>query len=113
MCRWCAAASGCGIARIVNDPRPVMLAGQQVLINHFPYVLDPQYDTKFMRHRPEDSGGWLLHGHIHEKWRQSDKQINVGVDAWDFGPVSDDTLAETIRSGPAFIPCPPYAPASA
>ena len=94
-----------GIARIVNDPRPVMLAGQQVLINHFPYVLDPQYDTKFMRHRPDDNGGWLLHGHIHEKWRQSGRQINVGVDAWGFAPVSDETLSEMISAGPAHAAC--------
>ena len=30
-----------GIARIVNDPRPVMLAGQKVLINHFPVRAGP------------------------------------------------------------------------
>ena len=101
-----------GIARIVNDPKPVVLAGQQVQINHFPYLLDTRYDLKFMEHRPKDDGGWLLHGHIHEKWRQNGRQINVGVDAWDFAPVSDDTLCEIIRSGPGRVGCPTYTTAS-
>ena len=101
-----------GIARIVDEPKPVVLAGQQVQINHFPYALDTRYDLKFMEHRPKDDGGWLLHGHIHEKWRQDGRQINVGVDAWDFTPVSDDTLCEVIRSDPARVPCPTYTPAS-
>ena len=102
-----------GIARIVDDPAPVVLAGQRVRINHFPYLMDTRYDMKFMQHRPEDDGSWLLHGHIHEKWRQNGRQINVGVDAWDFAPVSDDTICETIKSGPARIPCPAYTPADA
>lgn len=102
-----------GIARIVDDPQPVLMAGERVQINHFPYALDSRYDLKFMSHRPRDDGGWLLHGHIHEKWRQSGRQINVGVDAWHFAPVSDDTICEMIRSGPARIPCPSYVPADA
>ena len=80
---------------------------------HFPYSLDPQYDLKFMQHRPHDDGGWLLHGHIHEKWRQHGRQINVGVDAWDFAPVSEDSICETIKSGPARVPCPTYTTANA
>ena len=99
-----------GIARIVDTPKPVVLAGQKVQISHFPYQLDPQYDTKFMQYRPDDKGRWLLHGHIHEKWRQSGRQINVGVDAWNFAPVSDETIAEVIRAGPQRIAVPAHAP---
>ena len=50
-------------------------------------------------------GSWLLHGHIREKWRQSGRQINVGVDAWNFAPVSDETLSEMISAGPAHAAC--------
>ena len=62
-----------------------------------------RYDLKFMQYRPQDDGGWLLHGHIHEKWRQNGRQINVGVVAWHFAPVSDDTICEMIKAGPARI----------
>ena len=103
-----------GISRIVDDPAPVMIAGQQVQINHFPYDPgEPDRPAKFAQWRPKDTGGWLLCGHIHEKWRQNGHQINVGVDAWNFAPVSDDTICETIKYGPARIPCPTYTPTAA
>ena len=98
-----------GVARIVDDPSPVVIAGQQVRISHFPYRIDTHHDLRYIEHRPDDDGGWLLHGHIHEQWRQNGRQINVGVDAWDFTPVSDDTISEMIQAGPAHIDCPVYA----
>jgi calcineurin-like phosphoesterase family protein len=48
-----------------------------------------------MRHRPPRApGGDMLHlcGHVHEKWKRQDNVINVGVDVWNFTPVSLDTL---------------------
>ena len=103
-----------GIARIVDDPPPVVLAAQEVQINHFPYEPDiPGQPVKFAQWRPKDNGGWLLCGHIHEKRRQHGRQINIGVDAWNFAPVSDDTICEMINAGPARIACPSYAPADA
>ena len=102
-----------GIDRIVHDPKSVVLAGEEVRINHFPYLLDAEHDVKFADHCPQDDGGWLLHGHILEKWRQNGRQINVGVDAWDFTPVSDMTICEMVMSGPARIDCPTYAHSAA
>ena len=75
-----------GVARIVDHPSPVVIAGQQVRISHFPYRIDTHHDPRYIEHRPVDDDGWLLHGHIHEKWRQNGRQINVGVDAWSFTP---------------------------
>lgn len=57
---------------------------------------------------PQDNGDWLLHGHIHEKWRQQHRQINVGVDAWHFAPVPEHTIADLIGRGPADTPSPDY-----
>ena len=103
-----------GISRIVDDPPPVVLAGQEVQLNHFPYEPGiPGQPVKFAQWRPKDNGGWLLCGHIHEKWRQDRKQINVGVDAWNFAPVSDDTICEMINAGPARSACPDYTLAKA
>ena len=67
------------------------IAGQTVRLDHFPYKPDPRYNFNYARWRPEDDGRWLLHGHIHEKWRQQHRQINVGVDAWHFTPVPEQT----------------------
>ena len=97
-----------GIHAIVDHPDPVVIAGERLRISHFPYLIDPHHDLRYLEHRLDDDGGWLLHGHVHEKWRQNDRQINIGVDAWDFAPVNDDTLSEIITSGPARFACPTY-----
>ena len=33
-------------------------------------------------HAPLASSNMLLHGHVHERWRQKEQMINVGVDVW-------------------------------
>lgn len=78
----------------VLDTNTVQLtvAGQQVLACHFPYRGD-HYAERFAEYRPEDRGMSLLHGHIHEKWKVLDNQINVGVDVWNFYPASEEELA--------------------
>ena len=98
-----------GIDDIVDDPEPHVIAGQSVTLNHFPYLVQSCYELKYTEHRPRDDGGWLLHGHVHETWRQSGRQINVGVDAWSFAPVPEDTLAQIIEQGPANRPALDYA----
>lgn len=76
------------------------LAGRHVEVSHFPYQGDSGAEDRYVEHRPVDRGAWLLHGHVHEKWRQQGRQLNVGVDAWDYRPVAAGTLAELIVAGP-------------
>ena len=97
-------------AEIIDNPAPHRIAGEDVTICHFPYTADHKGYTRYPEYRPEDVGGWLVHGHLHEMWLQHDKQINVGVDAWEFAPVHYDQLAELISQGPAHrMPLPsPY-----
>ena len=97
-----------GIDRISHKP-PVRLAGETVRLNHFPYRAEaPESPQRFAEWRPEDTGDWLLCGHVHNAWRQKRRQINVGVDAWHYNPVNDDTLAALIAAGPNNIACPTY-----
>jgi calcineurin-like phosphoesterase family protein len=70
-----------------------------VLACHFPYRGDSHDQDRYVEHRPVDEGAWLLHGHVHERWRVLDRMINVGVDVWDYRPVSEATLADLIRVG--------------
>jgi len=72
-----------------------------VLMSHFPYQGDSGDKDRYTDARPADFGYWLLHGHVHEKWRQRSQMINVGVDAWAGRPVHADTIAEMIAAGPA------------
>ena len=69
-------------------------------ISHFPFRHEREGD-KFYDWRPTSQGQWLLCGHVHEKWRQRGRQINVGVDAWGGYPASEEAIAELISQGPA------------
>jgi calcineurin-like phosphoesterase family protein len=69
----------------------IEIAGQKVKLHHLPYLNSndaDKYKGKYDHFRPKNEGQWLLCGHIHEKWKQVDRMINVGVDVWDFMPVS-------------------------
>lgn len=74
--------------------------GQDVLLSHFPYAKD-RHEARYMQYRLRDEGAWLLHGHTHQAdQRQEGREIHVGVDAWDFAPVSLHTV-EAIIGGAA------------
>jgi calcineurin-like phosphoesterase family protein len=107
--RWTAAYLDAGFDRVVQGPTAVELAGRSVRVDHFPYRGDSQDGAeRYAEHRPRDDGRWILHGHVHDRWRQSGRQVNVGVDAWGGRPVSDDTLAELLAAGPAERPPAPW-----
>jgi len=88
--------------------RVIEIAGQPVLLSHMPYpVTRPEsapplqpYDLKYMEFRPKNEGRWLLHGHVHEKWKVKEKMINVGVDVWDFYPVPISEIEKIICAQP-------------
>lgn len=63
---------------------------------HHPYILLGPGDDKYEKWRPKDDGRWLICGHVHEKWKVVDRMINVGVDQWDFKPVSVEEIARII-----------------
>lgn len=77
-----------------------------VLLCHFPYSESESpaqaesntYHDKYREYRPVDDGGWLLCGHVHEKWKTRGRMINVGVDVWDYKPVSLSTLLNYMSS---------------
>lgn len=69
-----------------------------VAVSHFPFEGDTDGEDRYVRYRPTPTGRWLLHGHIHEMWKVRGRQINVGVDAWSFHPVSSETIANIIHA---------------
>jgi len=69
--------------------------------NHFPYTGDSHDEERYKDFRYPDEGKPLVHGHTHssEKVSYTPKgtlQIHVGVDSWDFRPVSIDTIRDMI-----------------
>lgn len=96
--RWTQEYLDAGFAEIRQGTVELDLAGQRVLACHFPYVGDSQDVDRFVQERPRDDGrSWLLHGHVHERWREAPRMVNVGVDVWDYRPVAEDALAALIR----------------
>ncbi|MEI7058633.1 metallophosphoesterase [Nocardioides sp. CCNWLW239] len=70
----------------------------RVLLSHFPYAGDSHDEDRHAQFRLRDEGVPLLHGHVHEAFRERRTSegtwgINVGVDHWGFCPVSAETLA--------------------
>lgn len=56
----------------------------------------------FLYHYPypeiyNSENDWQLCGHIHKKWKVKNKVINVGVDVWDFKPISLPEIAREIN----------------
>lgn len=72
-----------------------------VYLSHFPYEGDHYDGDRFEPFRMRDMGVPLLHGHTHTNQKhsmtaQGTLQIHVGVDAWDFYPVHEETVRDRI-----------------
>jgi calcineurin-like phosphoesterase family protein len=96
--RWWPEYAAAGLD-IITDGESVdtELGGRTVRVSHFPYYDIARHEDKYADHRPKDDGHWLICGHVHQAWKVSGRQINVGVDVWDFTPVSDEVLIRTIK----------------
>jgi len=77
----------------VQGTTEIQIGSYNMLACHFPYVGDSQHEDRHAEHRPKDQGRWLLHGHTHSKEKINGRMIHVGVDAWNFMPVSETELA--------------------
>lgn len=83
-----------GFAEIWQDTVEVEVGGMRVTACHFPYRGDSHDHDRYVAHRPVDKGAWLIHGHVHERWRVRDRMINVGVDVWGYRPVPEQTIVD-------------------
>lgn len=92
----------------------IKMGNQKVFLSHFPYHPMTRYqknsdgsiisdanegpmDKRYLHKRIIDDGeSWLLHGHVHGAWQRQGRQINVGVDVWNYKPVSHEKLLAVI-----------------
>lgn len=94
-----------------EDTEPTEHSKQEIQLfnmSHFPYLeIESGYEPelldelkiKYKYHKfgvPND-GKWLLHGHVHCSWKTKGMMINVGVDVWDFKPVSMEQIMEIVK----------------
>ena len=88
-----------GFDEIIQGSKKIKIGGSKAVLCHFPYRGDSHDHDRFSEHRPGDKGAWLLHGHVHERWTQQGRMINVGVDANGFRPICESAVAELIDAG--------------
>jgi calcineurin-like phosphoesterase family protein len=75
------------------------LGDHDVVLCHLPIAGDSRDADRYTEHRPTlDADTWLLHGHVHEKWKTNGCQINVGVDVWNYRPVPETDLIELMTT---------------
>ncbi len=93
-----------GFAEVLQGVVPVAIGGLEALACHFPYEGDSHDRDRYTAHRPVDTGLPLLHGHVHTTWQVQHRQVNVGVDVWDWRPVSDDQIVAALAAAGAAPP---------
>lgn len=64
--------------------------GARVWMNHYPFFSNDERDLR--RPEPPSEYDIALCGHIHEKWKLLRGCVNVGVDVWDFRPITLDDI---------------------
>jgi calcineurin-like phosphoesterase family protein len=65
-------------------------------LSHFPTknAEDKHHNDKHDASRPVDDGTLNICGHVHQNWLKRGSNINVGVDVWDFRPVSVEEVLD-------------------
>ncbi len=70
-------------------------------LSHFPTkdCYEPRHQDKHDAFKPKDTGILNICGHVHQAWLKRGNNINVGVDVWNFEPVSLETVVSLWRHG--------------
>jgi calcineurin-like phosphoesterase family protein len=77
-----------GLIRGWRDIRDVKIGHQHIVLSHYALL------TWNRGHY----GSWMLHGHSHNTLPPTTQpRLDVGVDAWDYKPVSFEEIRETMR----------------
>jgi len=78
------------------------VGGAEVQVAHLPADGDHYVEQRYSGRRPRPHELPLICGHVHHAWTTHGRQVNVGVDRWDFTPVYEDQLAELVLALPAY-----------
>jgi len=75
------------------------IGGIKVNLSHFPYDGDSHEQDRHAEFRMKDDGITpIVHGHVHDEFATRGRQYNVGVDVHNLQPVSEDEIAEWLRT---------------
>lgn len=87
---------------VLQSAQVALPNGRTVNLSHFPYNGDSHDGDRFEEVRLEDNGVPLVHGHTHASSTITfstigTPQVHVGCDAWNYSPVSDQQVMDTLR----------------
>ncbi len=94
----------------IHEELIVEIQGVKFLLSHFPYKSAMKEEDKterpfaFTKDRFDEN--WkllpLIHGHVHWAFKLKENCLNVGVDVWNWTPVSEDEIIEIYRDTNGF-----------
>lgn len=76
----------------VHDYLEIMLDGQKIVMSHYP--MEFWHDAQH--------GSLMLHGHSHGKTLGNTQRTDVGVDCWNYYPVSLDQIKQRLEQSEPF-----------
>lgn len=84
--------------KVYANVKEILPSGRIVMMSHYQYRGVPDIEGRdFAEKQVIDSGDYLLHGHVHRGWKQNGRMINVGVDVWNYKPVSEEELLKLMK----------------
>jgi calcineurin-like phosphoesterase family protein len=87
-----------GFYDVRENERMVLPNRREVYLSHFPYLTGSK-DQRYLYKRISDNGStYLLHGHVHQEYTLSERQLNVGVDVWNWFPIHHEQIQHYIET---------------
>lgn len=86
-----------GFLAVFDHPIHLKIDDKYIKASHYPYkhTVKSKHKEKCPNYH---KGEILLHGHVHSKIKKLDEQIHVGVDAWDYYPVTIKQIKNLINA---------------
>ncbi len=85
---------------IVPEQCEALIGETLVNVCHFPYTgeSDSDREDRYTGFRIPESDTPIIHGHVHGAWKTNGRQFNVGIDANEFFPVSDEEIENWLQT---------------
>lgn len=84
---------------LVVDGVALKIGEFNCFLTHWPIEVGRKYQNNSPELKLLEVYDRIINGHVHEKWKVKGKNVNVGVDVWDFKPIHIDELVRFLREG--------------
>ena len=81
-----------GTWKTIKDISEINIQGQRIILCHYP-IAEGHWHHAY-------KGTWMLFGHVHGTFQNKGKSLDIGVDCWDYTPVSFQDLKKKMDNIP-------------